>query len=526
MLLGNELRRLTQRCPHREAVVFEERRWSFRQLNAEVNRLAHALAALGVGAGDRVALSLSNRPELFTAYFAAQKLGAVAVLLNYSLTAGELSFIGDNSRPRVWFCDARTAEAVAQAAASVVGVEHWVYCGAGTRFARALGYDDLLAASSDAEPPPPPIDSAAPSLIMYTSGTTGRPKGVVLSHAAQWINSMLMIAELGFTASDRPLQIAPLFHVAAFHVVALPVLFVGGSNIVIQKYEPEQVASWIESHGATTVLGAPTHFELWSATGQSLAKPLREKLRHVIITGAPARLDTIHWITERVSPRLWDVYGQTEACSLITIVPPDQTHRMSAVNCIGRPLLGMDVALVPEGSTVCEGLATSGRPEQGELIARGPKLMNHYYRLPDRTKQAIEDGWLRTGDLVKVDEDGYYYYLGRVDDMIITGGENVYPVEIEEFLLTCPGVNDCVVVGLPDDTWGQIITAYIVPQTGVYDRARVDQLAKQSLAPHKRPRRWHVIDEIPRNPAGKILVRKLRELGGPSREQGEADERF
>ena len=143
-----------------------------------------------------------------------------------------------------------------------------------------------------------------------------------------------------------------------------------------------------------------------------------------MITGAPARYDTITWITEQVSPQLWDVYGQTEACSLITIVPPDQTHRMSAVNCIGRPLIGMDVALIPERAPVGEGLAAS-RPAQGELISRGPKLMNGYYRLPEKTQQTIEDGWLRTGDLVKVDEDGYYYYIGRVDDMIITGGENV-----------------------------------------------------------------------------------------------------
>ena len=134
--------------------------------------------------------------------------------------------------------------------------------------------------------------------------------------------------------------------------------------------------------------------------------------------------------------------------------------------------------------------------------------------MPEKTQQTIEDGWLRTGDLaMKVDEDGYYYYIGRVDDMIITGGENVYPAEIEEFLVTCPGVSDCVVVGLPDPVWGQIVTAYIVPRPEGYERSEVERLARQSLAPHKRPRRWHEIAEIPRNPSGKVLVRKLRELG-------------
>jgi fatty-acyl-CoA synthase len=510
MLIGNELRRLTERCPQREALVFEERRWTFSQLNADVNRLANALAALGIHAGDRIAISLSNRPELFAAYFAAQKLGAVAVLLNYSLTASELTYIASNCAPEIWFCDARTASAVETALTDVGSIRHCVHCGAGVRSPRAIHIDNLLSGALESEPPPAPIDATAPSLIMYTSGTTGRPKGVVLSHAAQWINTVLMVAELGFRPTDRALQIAPLFHVAAFHVVALPVLFVGGSNVMIEKYDAERAASWVDSHAVTTVLGAPTHFELWSGAGSLPPKVSRERLRHVIITGAPARLDTINWITERVSPMLWDVYGQTEACSLITIVPPDQTHRMSAVNCIGRPLIGMDVTLVPERSPLREGLQ-SARPSQGELIARGPKLMNGYYRLPEKTQQTIEEGWLRTGDLVKVDGDGYYYYLGRVDDMIITGGENVYPAEIEEFLLTCPGVADCVVVGVPDPVWGQLIAAYVVSD-GRFERDKVEETTRRALAPHKRPRRWFEIAEIPRNPSGKVLVRKLREL--------------
>lgn len=514
MLLGNALRQNAVRYPHREAILFEDRSWGFRALNAEVNRVAHALLGLGVETGDRVALSLSNRAELFTAYFAAQKIGAVAVLLNYNLTASELPVIGDDSQPKVWFCDARTAPSVEGARPRLGSVRHWLHCGGGDRFAGAAGYADILSDASDTEPIAPAIDAEAPSLVMYTSGTTGRPKGVVLSHRAQWINTVLMIAELGFLASDRALQIAPLFHVAAFHVIGLPVMFAGGCNIIIEKYDPADVAEWAERHEATGILGAPTHFELWSESGTPLPGTTRQGLRHAIITGAPARPDTIDWILNHVSRQLWDVYGQTEACSLISLVSPDQVHRMSAVNCIGRPLLGMDVGLVPEHAPVLDGLALADheRPERGELVSRGPKLMNGYQNLPEKTAETIEDGWLRTGDLVQMDEDGYYYYLGRVDDMIITGGENVYPVEIEEFLLTCPGVDDCVVVGLPDDKWGQVVTAYIVPRDGRFDRGAVEELARQHLAPHKRPRRWREIAGIPRSPSGKVLVRELRDL--------------
>ena len=195
------------------------------------------------------------------------------------------------------------------------------------------------------------------------------------------------------------------------------------------------------------------------------------------------------------------LYGQTEACSLITIVPPDETHRMSAVNCIGRPLMGMDVALVPERTPVRDGLA-GRRPDQGELIARGPKLMNGYHQLPEKTAQTIEDGWLRTGDLVKVDEDGYYYYLGRVDDLIITGGENVYPAR-SRVLADLPRGQRLCRGRLAGRGRGQIVTAYIVPEPGLFNRGEFEQMTKQSLAPHKRPRRWLEIAEIPHNPSGK-----------------------
>jgi acyl-CoA synthetase (AMP-forming)/AMP-acid ligase II len=508
MLLGQALEQAARRFAGRPAIAFEGRQTSYADLDREVNRLANGLAALGVGAGDRVAISLANRPEVFTAYFAAQKLGAVAVLLNYNLTAREVAVIGTDCTPSVWFHDQRTGAAVAEAVAGLTGVRARIACGP-RALAGSRGYLSLIEGSSRSRPPRPAIDDSAASLIMYTSGTTGRPKGVVLSHAAQWLNTVLMIAELGFLPDDRALQVAPLYHVAAFHVVALPILFIGGCNVVVEKFDPAGIAAQTEDHAVTCILGAPTHFEMWSRDGTVPAAAARARLRHVVITGAPARPDTIDWIVGHLSANLWDVYGQTEACSLISLVPPDQISRMSAVNCIGRPLMGMDVAHIPADGSVAEGLALPEPPERGELIARGPKLMTGYYGAPDKTAKTIEDGWLRTGDLVQMDADGYYYYLGRVDDMIITGGENVYPVEIEEVLLTCPGIADCVVVGLPDDKWGQVITAFVVAEPGGFEQAEAEALTRARLASHKRPRRWEVIERIPRSPSGKVLVREL-----------------
>lgn len=507
MLMGHALRQCARRFPQRDAIVFGQRRMTFADLNREVNQLAHALAGLEVGAGDRIAISLANRPEIFTVFFAAQKLGAVAVFLNFNLTPNELRVIGADCEPKAWFYDDRTAPHLAHTVKDFSSVQTWIACGEAS-VAASRRYGDLLDNTVDSEPRSPDVGEHSPSLIMYTSGTTGRPKGVVLSHAAQWINTTLMIAELGFEIHDRTLQIAPLYHVAAFHVIGLPILFVGGCNVIVEKFDPHGVAELADAHAITGILGAPTHFELWAQHGADPAPATKAALKHIIVTGAPVRPETVSWITSHLSRNLWDVFGQTEACSLITLVPPEEIGRMSAVNCIGRPLLGVDVAHIPADGSVADGLA-GAPPERGELIARGPKLMNGYYNAPEKTEAAIEDGWLRTGDLVQTDEDGYYYYLGRVDDMIITGGENVYPVEIEEVLMTCPGIVDCVIAGLPDDRWGQVITAFIVSDADRFDLSEAQALVKRHLASHKRPRRWEQISEIPRSPSGKVLVREL-----------------
>lgn len=477
-----------------------------------IDAFALALRRMKVGVGDRVAISLANRPELLIAFFACQKLGAVAVLLNYGLMARELQIIAQDCRPSVWLYDEFSVNSL-RVSLDRVGLpaSALISCGA-ARISGSCSYRELTGGVSDGGMESPDITPAAPSLIMYTSGTTGNPKGVVLSHAAQWINTILMVAELLYRGSDRALHVAPLYHVAAFHVVALPVLFTGGCNILVKKYDAAAVDALVAETKPTTILGAPTHFEMWSRSKSPrdpvAAGEARGRIRHLMFTGAPIRVDTLAWMKETLSDQIWNVYGQTEACSLITIVPPEQLSRMSAVNCIGRPLLGMDVALAAvDGHDAGE---AAGARRRGELISRGPKMMSEYYQLPAKTKEKFVDGWLRTGDLVEVDNDGYYYYLGRVDDLIITGGENVYPSEVEDILMSHPKIEDCVVAGLADDVWGQMIAAYVVPGAASPSLAELTEFSKQNLATHKRPRQWYLVDEIPRSPAGKVLVKALR----------------
>jgi fatty-acyl-CoA synthase len=342
---------------------------------------------------------------------------------------------------------------------------------------------------------------------MYTSGTTGRPKGVVLSHRAQFINSILMVAEFGLVQTDRTLHIAPLYHVAAYHVIALPHILTGAANILVRRYEAETVASIVEKENISNILGAPTHFELWASRGRLPNSAALKRLRYAFVTGAPVRTETVEWIQARLTRGLWNVYGQTEASSLITLLPPDEMTRMGSINCIGRTLIGMETRIVsPDGPVDLDAI----EPSMGELIARGPKLMTEYYRAPEKTAAKLQDGWLRTGDLVRRDADGYHYLLGRVDDLIITGGENVYPIEIEQIIAEHKDVADCAVVGIPDPVWGQIIAAFIVPKEARCDMRLLAMHLDARVANHKKPRRWALIDSIPRNPSGKVILRELR----------------
>ena len=254
MLLGTALKEAAQRAPAAEAIVDGERRWSYAQWNAEVNRVAHGLEHLGIGVGDRVACSLTNRVELLTVMFAAQKLGALAVPLNFRLTPAELEVIAADCTPRAWCFESLTAPMLAETAAAQDAGTEWIACDPGSPFA-ARPYAELLR-GADSEPDEPAIAASDASLIMYTSGTTGKPKGVVLSHHAQFVNSLLMLAELGLTAADRTLHIAPLYHVAAYHVIALPLLLTGGANVLVRRYGAETVAAHIEQ-GASPRCWAP-----------------------------------------------------------------------------------------------------------------------------------------------------------------------------------------------------------------------------------------------------------------------------
>jgi fatty-acyl-CoA synthase len=328
------------------------------------------------------------------------------------------------------------------------------------------------------------------------------------------LNTVFCALEMGLTPADRTLHIAPLFHVAAFHVMFLPHVLVGASNIVVRKFAPQAVLDAVRKHEITTLLAVPTQFDRL-AVEISDAVHVAKSLRLALNTGAPIKRHTADAIRRKITPSLGAVYGLTESSSLLTILLPEELERRGC-DFIGRPLVGVEIRVVEvRDPPDVNAEAVPGTP--GILIARTSKLMDAYLHQPEKTAETIRDGWLITGDIVLEDADGFFQLIDRADDMIRSGGENIYPQEVERILLQHPGVADCAVIGVQDEEWGESVKAFVVRRDAGLTAEQLDAFCLDGrLARYKRARMIEFVGEIPRNPSGKILRNLLR--GQPARE--------
>jgi long-chain acyl-CoA synthetase len=505
MLIGQILYETARRWPDRVAVVERENSLSYSQWNAKVNSVAQSLVGrLKVRKGDRVGIIAYNSIEQITTAMALQKIGAVYVSLNFRLSIDELRYQIEDSSLKVLFFDAELADTVLPCADIVKTLVAIKLAG---RFpSGVVPFADLEGESADE-----PLASSKPddpSLVMYTSGTTGRPKGVVLSHRAQYLNTLYCALEMNIGPTDRTLHIAPLFHVAAYHVMLLPHVLVGASNYIVRKFDPHAALEIIQKYQITTMLAVPTQFDRMAAEIAD-ASHVGTSIRFAFNTGAPIKKRTVDAIRYKITPRLGAVYGLTECSSLLSILfPKELEHR--GEDCIGRPLIGVELRVIslddkPDPNAVVR------RGEPGILIGRTEKLMDGYLHQPDKTADTIKDGWLITGDVVVEDDDGYFHLVDRADDMIRSGGENIYPQEVERVLLKHPGVADCAVIGVGDEEWGERVKAFVVRRSSDVTAEALDTFCLDGrLARYKRPKIIEFVNEIPRNPSGKILRKMLR----------------
>ncbi len=505
--LGSWFARRAALSPDRRALTFEGTTRTYAQLLDRVDRLAAGLRAGGVCHGDRVGFLGLNQPAFFETMFAAARLGASFVPLNFRLTGPELAFImGDAGIHTLVADDAHRA--VVDSVRADVPVRRFLEAdGTG-----ADGWEplDAVIASHPRISAVEPIGADEVALIMYTSGTTGRPKGAMLTHGNLWWNNVNALHTLDVIEDDITLVVAPLFHIGGLNVTTLVTWQKGGEVVLHRSFDPGACIEAVASHGITTMFAVPAML-LFMSQHPGFGEADLTSLRMVVSGGAPVP-EALIKIYNGVGIPINQGYGLTETAPLVTFLTPE--FALAKAGSAGRAPLFTEVRLAGEaGADVAEPLA------RGEVCVRGPNVMKGYWNQPVATAGAIDrEGWFHPGDLGYLDEDGFLYIVDRVKDMVLTGGENVYPAEVESALFQHPAVADVAVVGVPDERWGEAVVAIaVVKDNASLTLEDLREVGGRSLARYKLPTRLEVVDALPRNPAGKVLKFELRAQLGAKR---------
>jgi fatty-acyl-CoA synthase len=501
--------------PDREALVEygqgPVRRMTWAELDESINRLANALVERGTRGGSRVALMLPNGCEYLIAQQALARIGATAVQIGYRLKPAEISYILSNAEPVATLVHAEYLGAMSEARAQAGLGGPVIVVGRGGQLSGAsiADWDQALAVASPELPRVPRSsrggDDDGGGVIVYTSGTTGKPKGANRAWKRTGLESVGdMILQVGMRAADRHLVVCPLYHSAAPAFVSI-MLSLGATIVLMNHFEPEAALELIQRERITCSLMVPTMIvRIANLPEQTIAKYDTSSLRWLMSAAAPLSTDAARRFMERFGPVLWNFYGATET-GLVTLAGPGD--HVSRPGTIGRALRGNEIRLLDEaGQPVPRG-------QVGELYARNSTLISGYHRNEEATRSSQRDGFFSVGDMGRVDEDGYYYLESRKHDMVISGGVNIYPREIEDHLHTHPAILEAAVVGVPDPEWGETLRAFIVLRHGAdLTEGEVIDYCRQTLADFKRPRKVTFLAELPRNPTGKVLKRELREL--------------
>ncbi|MEU9189282.1 long-chain fatty acid--CoA ligase [Streptomyces sp. NPDC048484] len=496
--LGSWPARRARKTPHRTALIHHDTTLTYSGLYERTTRLAHALRARGVRRGDRIAYLGPNHPSYLETLFAAGTLGAVFVPLNIRLAGPEIAHQLDDSGAKA-LVFGPSFEGQVAGLPGHSDVRTYVQVGA--------EYDQVLASASD-EPIDEPVTADDTCVIMYTSGTTGRPKGAMLTHGNLTWNAVNVLVDQDLIADERALVSAPLFHTAGLNMLTLPVLLKGGTCVLVEAFDPAATIDLIERHRITFMFGVPTMFEQ-AARHPRWAEADLSSLRMLSCGGSPVSTALIAAYQERGLTFLQG-YGMTEASPGVLFL--DAEHAVAKAGSAGVPHFFSDVRVVRPGLAPSE-IADVG--ETGEIVVRGPHVMPGYWGLPDETAAVFSDGWFRSGDAARIDEDGYVTIVDRIKDMIISGGENIYPAEIEEQLLAHPDIVECAVIGVPDEKWGEVPRAVVVVREDVeLDPDEVLASLAGRLAKYKIPKSVVLAEELPRTASGKLLKSRVRKRYG------------
>lgn len=489
--------------PDKEALVDGDRRLTYKQLNRCVNKLCHALTGMGLEYGDRLAILSYNCLEFVEVIMASAKLGLLLVPLNWRLTANELGFIVGDSGASTLLFDPELSELAGDLVKTGKFSNTIVLGGETVLDSRA--YDKLLAAQPDVEPAPeraPDLDS--PHIIMYTAGTTGSPKGAVLSQGASFWN-VLNLESIDFTSNDRDLLVLPMFHIGGIGLFTLPMLYHGATVVIMRTFDPKHCLDLLVKEKITLFFGVPAIF-LFLIQHAEFSADAFKSVRCVMSGGAPLPVSLVEQY-HKAGVTMQQGFGMSEAAPSIATL--GEEFALSKAGSIGRAVFHLDVRIVDDEMN---DLPVGG---VGELIMRGPNLMQGYWNRPEATEEAFAGGWFHSGDLARMDEDGCLYIVERKKDMFISGGENVYPAEVENAIYELHQVSETAVIGVKDEKWGETGRAVVALKKGesLSEQEILDYL-KTRLAKYKVPKSVVFVDILPRNAAGKVLKTRLRELYG------------
>jgi acyl-CoA synthetase (AMP-forming)/AMP-acid ligase II len=493
--------------PDKDFAVLGHRHVTYAEALAEVNRLANALARAGLEIGDRVAILSKNSIEYVVIFYAASKAGVVTVPLNYRLAAPEWEYIINDAGAKMIFASSGYLGGIDGIKANLGAVSAYIAIDGA-----ADGWQDYQAWQRDQPETAPAriVTDQHDVYQMYTSGTTGRPKGAMLTHSAVTANMEQITLEISGKPGERDLIVAPVYHAAAA-VTCFSVVVRGGCLYIQEDFNPMAVVRALSEEEIAVVTLVPAMIQACLVYVPDIAERKFDTLRTIVYSASPIAEDTLRKAAAVFKCDFIQAYGMTETTAVLTMLLADDHRRAlkdkpDLLLSAGRPVVGTEIKVVDEDDNPVP------LGQIGEIAGRGPQLMAGYWKLPDESAQALRGGWMHTGDAGIVDEDGYVYVQDRVKDMIVSGGENVYPRVVEEVLFKHPAIADAAVFGVPHDQWGETVKAAVVLREGqTATEEEIIDFCRDKLGGFERPRSVDFIAMLPRNPTGKVLKRELRE---------------